>query len=175
MINGYNKVVLVGKISKEPDLRYSQKGVAYTKTSIDTTDGTNYEKVTTINLIIFNSLAESCAVHLKMDQWVLVEGKLSSQEQKNGNGDIIVKYVVAVDKVVFLPSEEKKTELPTSGQVLGNISKASSNKFYVPKDSEKIENNIKGSEDIGRSFKNRSSDENLTKYLDVGDTEYTPF
>lgn len=163
MNNGYNRLVLVGKITKEPDLRFSKKGTAYAKSSIETEDGANYERTVNLNIILFNKLAEVSATYTKAGDWVLIEGKISSQEQKNKAGEVIDKYIVVVDKLVHLPVEDKPNKVPTSKEISKSIS--SNNSSYMSG----------GSEDNYRKSYNRSTDENLTKYLDVKDSEYTPF
>ena len=91
-MSGVNKVILVGNLGKDPEMRYTPGGTAVCSFSIATSETytKDGEKVTDTewhNIVTFNKLAEICGEYLVKGKQVYLEGKLktSSWEDKEGN------------------------------------------------------------------------------------------
>jgi single-strand DNA-binding protein len=78
----YNKVILVGNLTRDPELRYTPKGVAIAKLGLavnrvwKTETGESKEEVTFIDIDAFSKQAETIAQYLKKGSPLLVEGRL---------------------------------------------------------------------------------------------------
>lgn len=101
MARGINKVILVGNLGADPDVRYSASGSAVTRINVATTDawrdkqsGEQQERTEWHRVVFFGRLAEIAAEYLRKGQQVYIEGSLrtSSYEkegQKHYSTDII--------------------------------------------------------------------------------------
>ena len=91
---GYNKVVLVGNLTRDPELRYTPKGTAIAKLGLavnrswrDSASGELKEEVTFIDVDAFGKQAETLGQYMKKGSPILIEGrlKLDSWEDKQTN------------------------------------------------------------------------------------------
>ena len=80
---GYNKVVLVGNLTRDPELRYTPKGLAIAKLGLavnrswrDSTSGEMKEEVTFIDIDAFGKQAETLGQYMKKGSPILIEGRL---------------------------------------------------------------------------------------------------
>lgn len=83
----FNKVILVGNLTRDPEIRYTQSSKAVTKFAIAVNNPRNQEETTYIDCIAWDKLAETCNTYLKKGKPVLVEGRLviRSYDDKDGN------------------------------------------------------------------------------------------
>ena len=92
-MRGVNKVILVGNLGADPEVRYSNTGTAVANFRIATSENwTNKEggketRTEWHRIIAFGKLAEICAEYLNKGKQVYVEGRLQSRswEDKEGN------------------------------------------------------------------------------------------
>ena len=92
---GINKVILVGNLGQQPELRYTPNGIAVCSlrmaTSESYTDRASGERVTTTewhNVVLWRGLAETAGKYLKTGSQVYIEGKLKTrqwQDQQDQN------------------------------------------------------------------------------------------
>ena len=79
---GYNKVILIGNLTRDPELRYTPQGVAIAKIGLavnrtwKTETGETREEVTFIDVDAFRRQAETLAQYLKKGSPLMVEGRL---------------------------------------------------------------------------------------------------
>ena len=82
MARGINKVILVGNLGNDPDIKYTQGGMAITTLSIATTtvrkdrDGNTQEKTEWHRVKLFGKLGEIAGEYLKKGREVYIEGRL---------------------------------------------------------------------------------------------------
>lgn len=92
MARGINKVILVGNLGNDPEVRYSQGGMAITKVSLATTsvrkdkDGNQVEKTEWHRVTFFNKLGEIAGEYLKKGSQVYVEGRITYSETTGDDG-----------------------------------------------------------------------------------------
>lgn len=78
----YNKVILVGNLTRDPELRYTPKGVAIAKLGLAvnrvwrTETGETREEVTFVDVDAFSKQAETIAQYLKKGSPIFIEGRL---------------------------------------------------------------------------------------------------
>jgi single-strand DNA-binding protein len=79
---GYNKVILIGNLTRDPELRYTPKGVAIAKIGLavnrtwKSESGEQKEEVTFIDVDAFGRQAETLAQYMKKGSPLMVEGRL---------------------------------------------------------------------------------------------------
>ncbi len=86
-----NKVTLVGRLTRDPELRYIQSGTAVCDLGLAvsrfyrTKDGEKREETLFINVNVWDKTAEFCGENLKKGRPILVEGRLKSDEWEDKN------------------------------------------------------------------------------------------
>jgi single-strand DNA-binding protein len=111
MAAGLNKVMIIGRLGRDPEVRYTQGGTAVTNFSVATSDGwtdkatgEKREKTEWHRVVAFRRLAEVCGEYLAKGRQVYVEGRLQTRSwEKDG----ITRYTTEIlaDKVQFLESK----------------------------------------------------------------------
>lgn len=113
---GYNKVILIGNLTRDPDLRYTPKGIAIAKFTLavnrawrDTASGELKEEVTFVDIDAFGKQAETIGQYLKKGSPFMVEGrlKLDSWEDKQTNQKRS-KLGVVLEMFQFLDSQRNR-------------------------------------------------------------------
>jgi single-strand DNA-binding protein len=96
-----NKVLLIGNLGKDPELRYTPDGLAILKFSIATSEyfndksGNKSEKTTWHNIVLFGKMAQNLANYLNKGKQVFVEGRINnrSYDDKDGNKKYISEII----------------------------------------------------------------------------------
>ena len=105
MARGINKVILVGNLGNDPDVRYMPNGEAVANVSVATTEswkdkqtGEKQERTEWHRVVMFRRLGEIAGEYLKKGSQVYIEGKLQTRkwQDKNGN-DRYTTEIVASD------------------------------------------------------------------------------
>jgi single-strand DNA-binding protein len=84
----FNKVILVGNLVRDPEIRYIASGAAVTKFTLAVNRRTKQaEETDFIDIVAWDKLAETCNTYLKKGSSCLVDGRLSirSYDDKDGN------------------------------------------------------------------------------------------
>lgn len=87
MPGSYNKIILVGNLTRDPEIRYVGSGAAVTKFSLAiNTRSKQQDETMYVDCVAWDKLAETCNTYLKKGMSVLVDGRLSirSYETKEG-------------------------------------------------------------------------------------------
>jgi len=85
----YNKVILIGNLGRDPEMRYTPSGAAVTNFSIATSEkwtdqqGQQQERTVWWHVAAWGKLAEICNTYLKKGRQVFVEGRMNADQ--NGN------------------------------------------------------------------------------------------
>ena len=107
----YSKVILIGRLTKDPELRYTPKGtpVASFSLAINYRYKQNDEKkdeTTFIDIVVFGKPAEFCGQYLNKGSAVIVDGRLQ-QRRWESDGQQKSKIEVVAQSVNFLPGSKK--------------------------------------------------------------------
>jgi single-strand DNA-binding protein len=107
----YNKVILVGNLTRDPELRYTPKGLAIAKIGLainrtwKTETGETKEDVTFVDIDAFGKQAETIGQYLKKGRPILVEGRLRlDQWDDKQTGQKRSKLGVILETFQFLDS-----------------------------------------------------------------------
>lgn len=109
MAKSLNKVMLIGNLGKDPELRYTPSGVAVATFSIATNeswkdqDGNTQERTEWHNIVAWRKLAEICGEYLKKGKKVYIEGRIQtrSYDDKNTGAKKYITEIVA-DNLIML-------------------------------------------------------------------------
>ncbi|HEC33623.1 MAG TPA: single-stranded DNA-binding protein [Chloroflexi bacterium] len=92
MSRGLNKVMIIGHLGRDPEMRYTPSGRPVTSFSIGTTrgwtnaDGERREETEWFNVVAWGNLAEICKHRLRRGQQVYIEGRLQTRGWKDAEG-----------------------------------------------------------------------------------------
>jgi len=105
----YNKVILVGNLTRDIELRYSQAGLGIAKTAIATSrkftsNGEKKEEVCFVDITFFGRSAEVANQYLHKGSKILVEGRLNFEQWVDQNGQKRSKHSVTVETMQMLDS-----------------------------------------------------------------------
>ncbi|MEZ5542505.1 MAG: single-stranded DNA-binding protein [Pseudomonadota bacterium] len=94
MARGINKVILVGNLGKDPEVRYMPNGNAVANITLATTEswkdkqtGENQEKTEWHRVVLFRRLGEIAGEYLKKGSQVYIEGKLQTRKWQDSSGN----------------------------------------------------------------------------------------
>ncbi|APG27750.1 single-stranded DNA-binding protein [Syntrophotalea acetylenivorans] len=103
-----NKVILVGNLGKDPELRYTASGTAVCNFSIATTesykdrDGNRQEKTEWHNIVVWRQLAEICGKYLAKGKQIYIEGKLQTRKWEDRDGNPRYTTEIVADQMQML-------------------------------------------------------------------------
>jgi single-strand DNA-binding protein len=93
MARGVNKVILVGNLGKDPDMKYTASGAAIANITVATSEswndkqtGEKQEKTEWHRVVFFRRLAEIAGEYLRKGSQVYIEGKLQTRKWQDQNG-----------------------------------------------------------------------------------------
>lgn len=118
-----NRVILIGRSTRDPELRYTANGTAVASfcLAVDRTyKNSNGEKETDfINIVAWNKLGELCGEYLAKGKQVALEGRLQIRSYEDNNGSKRTVAEVVADSVQFLSpkdavSKEDRDDLAAS-------------------------------------------------------------
>ena len=112
----YNKVILVGNLSRDVELKYlpsgtavAQFGIATNRTYKDTNTGENKQEVMFIDVKVFRKSAEVAKQYLHKGSKALIEGRLVLDQWVDNSGQKRSKHVVIAEKVQFMDSKSQNS------------------------------------------------------------------
>lgn len=149
MARSLNKVMLIGNLTRDPEMRYTPQGTAVctfglaTNRQWTTENGEKKEDAEFHNLVAWNKLAEICAQLLKKGRKVYVEGRLSTRSWQGQDGtqkqrtEIVISDMVILDKktddtgdvgTIDVPEPEIETQVSPEEKPAKSKSKATKSK-----------------------------------------------
>ena len=107
-MSGVNKVILIGNLGKDPEVRYLDNGVAVANLSLATTEnyknkeGERVSQTERHDIVLWRGLAEVAEKYLKKGSSVYVEGKLRTNKWVDKEENTRYKTEVLADKLTML-------------------------------------------------------------------------
>jgi single-strand DNA-binding protein len=108
---GVNKVILIGNLGRDPELRYTQSGQAVANFSLatsenwnDKTSGERIERTEWHRIVAWGKTAELCSQYLSKGRTVYVEGRLQTREYEDKEGIKRRTTEIVASNVTFLGS-----------------------------------------------------------------------
>ncbi|HAA47774.1 MAG TPA: single-stranded DNA-binding protein [Synergistaceae bacterium] len=110
MARGFNKVILMGNLARDPEVRYTTSNQAIAKITVAVNrisknrDGEVQEQVDFIPVVVFGNQAENCERYLRKGSAVLVEGRMQVRNYETSSGERRWVTEVVAQQVNFVGS-----------------------------------------------------------------------
>lgn len=124
-----NRVILIGRLTKDPDLRYTPTGVAVSQFTLAVdrpfVSGPDQQREADfIPIVCWRQLAETCANYLRKGRLTAVEGRIQVRFYENNEGKRVYITEVVADNVRFLESQNRsnitnRDDVPPEGRYGG--------------------------------------------------------
>lgn len=107
----FNKIIMVGNLTREVEFKYLPSGSAYATVGIASNrrykkqDGTQGEEVCFVDLKLFSRLAEIAQQYLHKGSRVLIEGKLNYETWTDQKGERCSRHTIAVESLKMLDNK----------------------------------------------------------------------
>jgi len=121
-----NKVILVGRLTQDPEVRYTQSGkaVASFTIAVNRFSGQGQKEADFIPVVAWEKLAETCGNNLTKGQRVLIEGRLqirsyeANDGQKRRVAEVIAQNMEFLERKQAASADDNKDTNPFGGQVV---------------------------------------------------------
>lgn len=123
----FNRVILAGNLTRDPDIRHIPSGAQVTEFSIavnrtyKTAGGEKKEEVCYVKIITWNKLAENCGKYLAKGRPILIEGRLQSRTWETKEGEKRSTMEVIADRVQFLGTKGESSGREETQEALGAV------------------------------------------------------
>lgn len=118
---GVNKVILVGNLGKDPEVRYTANQTAVANMSLATTERRKDQTGNWVNqtewhrVVSFGKLAEFCTNYLKKGRQVYVEGKIRTSKWQDKEGKDRYTTEIVADTIQFVGGRDSGVESESTG------------------------------------------------------------
>jgi single-strand DNA-binding protein len=118
-----NRVILIGNLTADPELRYTPGGTARVRFSIAVNrqykdaSGKLQEEVTFVPIVVWGPQAENCANYLRKGRSIAVEGRLRIDSFQNADGEKVRITEVVASNVQFLGGPQRAADEPAPAVV----------------------------------------------------------
>ena len=111
-MTGFNKVILIGNLTKNPELRYTPSGTPVTSFGLAVNRRFKQaadlkEEVCYIDIVVFGKQAEHCGQYLSKGSGVIVDGRLQQRRWETEDGQKRSKHEVVAQSITFLPKRQE--------------------------------------------------------------------
>ena len=118
-----NKVILIGRLGKDPEVRYTPDGLMVTNFSLATDEvgkdksGQKVQRTEWHRIVTFGKLAETCGNYLAKGKLIFVEGRIRTQswEDKEGNKRYTTEIVASEMRMLESKGQGRGSEAPAEG------------------------------------------------------------
>ena len=111
MAGSINKVILIGRLGKDPELKYTPSGVPFAKFSLATDEsfkdrnGEQQKHTEWHNIVVWNKLAEICGEYLTKGKQVYIEGRIRSRQWEDQEKNKRTAYEIIAFQMTMLGSK----------------------------------------------------------------------
>lgn len=112
-----NRVILAGRLTRDPEVRYTPSGTAVADLGVAITDsyrnraGEMVEQTCFVDVVVWGRQAETTGEYLGKGSPLLIEGRLQLDQWENQQGEKRSKLRVKADRVQFLGSPRRESEM----------------------------------------------------------------
>lgn len=120
MSRGLNKVQLIGRLGRDPEMRYTPSGRPVTTFSVGTTrkwntsEGERKTETEWFNVVTWSNLAEICNQYLKKGSLVYIEGRLQNRQWDDADGNKHFATEIVANEMIMLDS---RRDSPINGSL----------------------------------------------------------
>jgi single-strand DNA-binding protein len=116
MMRGLNKVMVIGNVGRDPEMRYIPSGKPVTSFSVATSrswtnsEGERREETEWFNVVAWGNLAEICKQHLRRGQQVYIEGRLQTRSWEDHEGKKRFRTELVASEMILLGGRRSASE-----------------------------------------------------------------
>ena len=174
-----NKVILIGNLTRDPELRYTPQGTPVISFGLATNrewsvDGVKKEAADFHNVVAWNKLAEICDQLLSKGSKTYVEGRLQTRDWVDGDGNKRYKTEVVINEMIILTSKRDPGGYSTDSQSYEKPEKVETEVATAIEDADEIDLDKVLSEDFGvEEVKEEEVKEEVDKVEETEEAEET--
>lgn len=152
MARGINKVILIGNIGTEPEVRYMPSGAAVTTLSLATSEtwkdkqsGEKQERTEWHRVVCFNRLGEIAGEYVKKGSRIYIEGSLRTRKWQDAQGQDRYTTEIVANDMQLLDSRNQQTPSPSQddyASFAASTNSAPSNRSSAPSTSAPVLNEL---------------------------------
>ncbi len=129
----YQKVLIVGNLGKDPEMRFFENGQAVTNFNVATnrqytaSNGERVKETVWFRVTVWGKQAENCNQYLHTGSKVLIEGRLNPDKETGGprvyqrqDGTHAASFELTADRVIFMSGRDDAGEFSPGGEPGGN-------------------------------------------------------
>jgi single-strand DNA-binding protein len=115
MSRGLNKVMIVGHLGKDPEMRYTPSGRPVTTFTVavsrtwNSADGERHSETEWFNVVVWGNLAEICKQYLVKGQQVYIEGRLQTRRWDDKEGQKHTSVEIVASEMMMLGDRHNST------------------------------------------------------------------
>ena len=123
MSRGLNKVMIIGHLGRDPEMRYTPSGKPVTTYTVATsrswnsTDGERHTETEWFNVVAWGNLAEICKQYLVKGQQVYVEGRLQTRRWEDNDGGKHTSVEIVANEMMMLGDRRETANNSTAADL----------------------------------------------------------
>ncbi len=116
MSRGLNKVMIIGNLGRDPEMRYTPSGRPVTTFSVatsrawNTSEGEKHVETEWFNVVAWSNLAEICKQYLAKGQQVYIEGRLQTRHWDDQEGNKHTSVEIVANEMIILGERREPGE-----------------------------------------------------------------
>jgi single-strand DNA-binding protein len=116
MTRGLNKVLIIGRVGRDPEMRYTPSGRPVTTFSVgtsrtwNTSDGERRTETEWFNVVAWSNLAEICKQYLAKDRLVYIEGRLQTRHWDDQEGNKHSATEIVASEMIMLDDRRENNQ-----------------------------------------------------------------
>ena len=124
MSRGLNKVMIIGNLGRDPEMRYTPSGRPVTTFSVatsrtwNTSEGEKRVETEWFNVVAWSSLAEICKQYLTKGQQVYIEGRLQTRHWDDTEGNKHTSVEIVATEMIILGDRREASETSTDSEAV---------------------------------------------------------
>jgi len=122
MSRGLNKVMIIGNLGRDPEMRYTPSGRPVTTFSVatsrtwNTSEGEKHVETEWFNVVAWSNLAEICKQYLTKGQQVYIEGRLQTRHWDDQEGNKHTSVEIVANEMIILGERREAGEASTESE-----------------------------------------------------------
>jgi len=138
MSRGLNKVMIIGHLGRDPEMRYTPSGKPVTTFTVavsrswNSGDGERHSETEWFNIVAWGNLAETCKQYLAKGQLVYVEGRLQTRRWDDKEGVKHTSVEIVANEMTFLSERRDSGHTPQDAAPLPTEENETANEDEFP-------------------------------------------
>jgi len=123
MTRGLNKVMIIGRLGRDPEMRYTPSGRPVTTFSVatsrswNTSEGGRRTETEWFNVVAWSNLAEICKQHLSKGRLVYIEGRLQTRQWDDPEGNKHTSTEIVANEMIMLDDRREGNHYEDEGEL----------------------------------------------------------